>query len=199
MNAPGLSHFRTAGKNKKSGKLFSRLAAVSILAALILAAVVYVINHSLGDIKNTNLRQQADVEKLSAKDTPESKQRVIDPNKVYINAQALNKTYASVVIDGRTIFNGNLERGAVKSWEGNQYIRIRAAVPRNLYLFLNGEDAGVMAEQLTEMEKTYYTPLNAPDEEPRQPAPAAAGARNAGQTPATGNPGSGVSSILSNI
>ncbi|MDR2430914.1 MAG: DUF4115 domain-containing protein [Candidatus Margulisbacteria bacterium] len=200
MNSPGLSHFRTAGKNKKSGRLLSRLAAGFIAVALILAAIIYVINHSLGDIKNTNLRQQSDVEKLSAKDTPESKQRAMDPRKVYINAQALNKTYVSVVIDGRTIFNGNLERGAVKSWEGNQYIRIRAAAPRNLYLFLNGEDAGVMSEQLTEMEKTYYTPSSAEETPPKPTIPAAVPAKSAALgSAATENIGSGVSSILNNI
>jgi transcriptional regulator with XRE-family HTH domain len=180
MNAPGFNNFHST-RNKKNNKWLWRL----ILGVALLAGAggifIYSINSSLGSITNTNLRQQTDLPRLNSKDTPESKQQTFNPNKVYIDASALNRTYISVIIDGRTIFQGNLERGDSKTWEGDQYIKIRATVPRNLRLYVNGKDAGVLDEQSTMLEKTFFTPgsqekKDAPPPKPpvKEPVPAPA-------------------------
>ena len=155
MNAPRLNNFQTT-RSKKNNKLMWRIR-MSILAVVCaVGLLVWVLNSQMSNIKNTNLRQQSGLTQLDAKETPESKQQALNPNKVYINAQALNRTYISVIIDGRTIFQGNLERGDAQSWEGDQYIKIRATIPRNLRLYINGADAGVLGEESTMQEKTFY-------------------------------------------
>ena len=170
MNAPGFNNFHST-RNKKNNKLLWRL----LLGAALLAGAggifIYSIHSSLGSITNTNLRQQADLTRLNSQDTPESKPQNFNPNKVYIDATALNRTYVSVIRDGRTIFQGNLERGESKTWEGEQYIKIRATIPRNLRLYVNGKDTGVLDEQSTMQEKTFFTPGSQEKKDAPPPAP----------------------------
>ncbi|MDR1323126.1 MAG: DUF4115 domain-containing protein [Candidatus Margulisbacteria bacterium] len=173
MNAPGFNNFHST-RNKKNNKWLWRLILGVVLIAGALGIFIYSINSSLGSITNSNLRQQNDLQRLNSKDTPESKQQNYNPNKVYIDATALNRTYISVIIDGRTIFQGNLERGDSKTWEGDQYIKIRATIPRNLRLYVNGKDYGVLDEQATMQEKTFFTPSSqekAADTPPPAPRP----------------------------
>ncbi|MDR1452507.1 MAG: DUF4115 domain-containing protein [Candidatus Margulisbacteria bacterium] len=170
MNAPGFNNFHST-RNKRNNKWLWRLALGVVLFVCAGGIFIYSINSSLNGITNTNLRQQTDVPRLNSKDTPESKQQNFNPNKVYIDATALNRTYISVIIDGRTIFQGNLERGDSKTWEGDQYIKIRATIPRNLRLYVNGKDAGVLDEQSTMLEKTFFTPGNQEKKDTPPPAP----------------------------
>jgi transcriptional regulator with XRE-family HTH domain len=190
MNAPGFNNFHST-RNKKSNKLLWRLVLGAALLACAGWILIYSLNSSLGSITNTNLRQQTDLQRLNSKDTPESKPQTFNPNKVYIDATALNRTYISVIIDGRTIFQGNLERGDSKTWEGDQYIKIRATIPRNLRLYVNGKDTGLLDEQATMLEKTFFTPgsqekKDAPPPAPKPPVkePEPAPAAPASETPA---------------
>ncbi|GBR73831.1 transcriptional regulator XRE family [Candidatus Termititenax aidoneus] len=199
MNAPGFNNFHST-RNKKNNKWLWRLFLGAALIAGALGIFIYSINSSLGSITNNNLRQQNDLPRLNSKDTPESKQQNYNPNKVYIDATALNRTYISVIIDGRTIFQGNLERGDSKTWEGDQYIKIRATIPRNLRLYVNGKDYGLLDEQSTMQEKTFFTPSSqekAADVPPPAPkpvvnapaqTPAAAPAEPVNEAPATPTP-----------
>jgi hypothetical protein len=103
-------------------------------------------------------RQSSSLVTLNAVATPESlNQAQQNANKVYINIQALNKTYVTAIIDGRMFFKGMLDKDDVKSWEGDQYIKLKASAPRNILLYVNGENRGVMADQMTMLETTYFT------------------------------------------
>ena len=107
-------------------------------------------------------RQSADMVTLDAKATPETQtQAATDTKKAFITLEALNKTYLQVIIDGRMFFRGNVNKGDVKTWQGDQYIKIKAEAPRNIHLFVNGRDEGIMADQMTMLEKTYF-PGNTP-------------------------------------
>jgi cytoskeletal protein RodZ len=101
-------------------------------------------------------RQATDLVTLNAKLTPEAQQQTTDTKKAFITLEALNKTYIQVIIDGRMFFRGNVAKGDVKTWQGDQYIKIKAEVPRNIQLFVNGRDVGLMSDQMTMLEKTYF-------------------------------------------
>ncbi|GBR76780.1 transcriptional regulator XRE family [Candidatus Termititenax persephonae] len=171
MNAPGFRSFHSTRNNAKNNKLFARILLGILAVACVLGIFIWGLNTSIGNIKNPNIRQQSEKNRLDAKDTPESRQQALNPNKVYINAQANNRTYVSVIIDGRTIFQGNMERGDAQSWEGDQYIKIRATIPRNLRLYINGNDSGVLDEQTTMLEKTFYSQGGLRREEPAPSPP----------------------------
>ncbi|MDR1997229.1 MAG: helix-turn-helix domain-containing protein [Candidatus Margulisbacteria bacterium] len=204
MNSPGLSHFRTSHKNKKGNKLFAHITLGLIIIALALTASTLYFKNSMVDIKNINLRQKNDVNPLEAKDTPETRQqKIYDQNKVYIEATALSDTYVTIitVTDGRTLPQGfSMRRGDYKAWDGNQYLRIRASVPRSLRLTVNGKDEGI----LNEPEKVFFPPSAAPAENaarskttPGADAAPSVQTGNQPQTPANNN--SGAASILNNI
>ena len=107
-------------------------------------------------------RQSSDMVTLDAKATPETLPQASENSKAFITLEALNKTYLQVIIDGRMFFRGNVNKGDVKTWQGDQYIKIKAEVPRNIHLFVNGRDEGMMADQMTMLEKTYFPGAQAP-------------------------------------
>jgi len=159
MNSPGLSHSHASHSkyNKNSNKLLMRIFALVILVVLALILSTLYFRSSMSDIKNNNLRQKSQLDALEARDTPEASQsKIYDQNKVYIEATALSDTFVTIVTvaDGRTLSQGfQMRRGDFKSWDGNQYIRIRSTTPRSLRLKVNGKDEGI----LNEAEKMFFT------------------------------------------
>jgi len=160
MNSPGLSHSHASHSskhNKKANKLLMRIFALVILIVTALVISTLYFRSSMSDIKNNNLRQRSDIDALEARDTPETSQsKIYDQNKVYIEAMALSDTFVTIitVADGRTLSQGfAMRRGDLKSWDGNQYIRIRSTTPRSLRLKVNGKDEGI----LNEAEKMFFT------------------------------------------
>lgn len=210
MNSPGLSHSHTSYSkhSKKANKLLVRIIAVIVIisTALILSTMYF--KSSMSDIKNQNLRQKSDISVLEAKDTPEaSQQKEYDKNKIYIEATALADTFVTIVTvdDGRTLSQtSRMRRGDLRSWDGNQYIRIRSTSPRSLRLKVNGKNEGI----LEETEKMFYSSLaedsaetldkpiekNTPKPEPTPPPPPPVS-----EAPQTNNEPDAASTILNNI
>ena len=147
---------RNTGRSKKSNKFFWRVILISTPIVLLLAILIFYLNSTMGDIKNTNLRQRSNTG-LEAKDTPEATARKeYDKNKIYIEATALKDTYVTLttIADDRPISQGfMLRRGDFKSWDGSQYIRLRSSVSKSLQLTVNGKNEGVLEES----EKMFLT------------------------------------------
>ncbi len=155
MNVSGFRYSQESKVRTNKKLIYSiALAAGFVISAIILSNLYF--KSSIGAIKSTP-RQEAEVGTLEAKMTPEMLQsRGIKYNKVTVIAKANARTYLMVVMDGRMVFRGNLESNGSKYWEADQYVRIKAATPRNLMLVVNGEDIGKMSDQMIMEEKTFY-------------------------------------------
>lgn len=155
MNSGGSIQFSMDSRVRINKKLIynTALTVGLVLLAIILSNIYF--SNTVGAIK-TNPRLETDVRPLEAKVTPEVLQQKKIFNKVTVLARALNKSYVTVVMDGRLVFRGNMDAGNTKYWEADQYIRIKSSVPRNLELAVNGENPVRMAEQMDILEQTYY-------------------------------------------
>jgi cytoskeletal protein RodZ len=148
----------TYAKGGYHGALKPKQIALGVIGVIILLALMNLYFKNSMESITTVPRQATDMVTLDAKTTPETQtaQTTTDSKKAFITMEALNKTYLQIIIDGRMFFRGNVNKGDVKTWQGDQYIRIKAAVPRNVHLFVNGRDEGIMADQMTMLEKTYF-------------------------------------------
>jgi len=150
--------------NKKMAYSFG-LAAGFVFLAILLSNVYF--KSTISAIKTTP-RQESEITPLQAKVTPEMLQVRQKFNKVTVQAKGIGRTYVMVVMDGRLVFRGNLDNDNSKYWEADQYIRIKASVPRNLELIVNGENPVRMSEAMNMEEKTFYPLKEQPAETAQQ-------------------------------
>lgn len=154
MNANGLD-YTSEIKGKQNKKTIT---VISVAVGLVLFSILlsnFYFKNTVGEIK-THPRQKGEMAKLESMLTPEVLQQKINSKLVFISATALGRNYVTVVMDGRLVFKGYLERGENRYWESSQYIRIKSSIPRNLELSVNGANVEKMADKFDTLEKTYY-------------------------------------------
>lgn len=156
-NMKSMNYSTSNGYSRGQGNIFKQKQLLfGIIGIVVFLVLLNLYFKTSMDSITTVPRQASDIATLDAKITPETQPQTTDMKKAFITMEALNKTYIQVIIDGRMFFRGNVNKGDVKTWQGDQYIKIKAEAPRNIQLFVNGRDEGIMADQMTMLEKTYF-------------------------------------------
>ncbi len=154
MNASGFNYTsEVRGRQNKKTVTIASTAIGLVVFAIMLSNFYF--RNTVGEIK-TNPRQKEDVAQLESVLAPEVLQQKINSNLVFISATAIGRNYVTVVMDGRLVFKGYMERGENRYWEATQYIRIKSTLPRNLELSVNGGAVQKMADKFEAVENTYY-------------------------------------------
>lgn len=89
--------------------------------------------------------------KQSAPQPAEKKQ----PTEVKISANFTGRCWVSVKADGKTLFEGTVEKGETKEWKAKQKLDLTAGNAGAVSVKYNEEDQGVLGKEGEVVEKTY--------------------------------------------
>jgi len=143
-------------KRKKTILFLTTSLGIILLIGAIIGTSNHYLKRTVGDLKKnpkTKNQMEVPVPKVTPEQMRNNKSNV---ESVYVTAKAINRTWIRVVMDGRVVFSGNMDRGNSKTWTGSQYISIKASRPDRLELMVNGEFVGVMDKEPKLKEVTYY-------------------------------------------
>lgn len=83
---------------------------------------------------------------------PEEKQQ---PTEVKLAAKFNGRCWVSVKADGKTLFEGTIEKGETKEWTAQQRLTLTAGNAGAVTVTYNDEDQGVLGKEGEVVEKTY--------------------------------------------
>ncbi len=78
-----------------------------------------------------------------------------EASEVKVAAKFTGRCWISVKADGKTLFEGTVEKGETKEWTADQRLDLTAGNAGAVTLSYNGEDQGVLGKEGEVVEKTY--------------------------------------------
>lgn len=100
-----------------------------------------------------SVTQQAS--KTSAKQQAQQPSEEEKATEVKVAVKFTGRCWVSVKADGKTLFEGTVEKGETKEWTADQRLDLTAGNAGAVTLSYNGEDQGVLGKEGEVVEKTY--------------------------------------------
>ena len=134
---------------------------MGVLAVVVIAAGAWFLFGSDDDAAATKQPQtkvttQAKKPAEPAQPAPAPKQE-----KTYTDVEVSAKCWVSVKADGKTIFEGTIQKGESKQWKADKELKLTAGNAAAVDLTFNGETKGKLGDEGEVVEKTYALNGNA--------------------------------------
>jgi cytoskeletal protein RodZ len=78
------------------------------------------------------------------------------PDKVLLSMKFVRECWLRVTVDGKVVFEGTLQPGVSRSWDGARFITVRVGNAGGVNVTVNGQDLGVLGAPGEVVEKTYH-------------------------------------------